>query len=80
VTAKNEPQGSSQRGDTRFAAHYTGQSRSRLEKLRCFGGGPEFIKLGRRVVYDSADLDLWLAGQKRRSTSGYAADHTFKSK
>jgi hypothetical protein len=28
-----------------------------------------FIKLGRRVVYDPADLDAWLAAGRRRSTS-----------
>ncbi len=42
-----------------------------LKKLRCVGGGPPFIKVGggRRVVYDAADLDAWLAGSKYRSTS-----------
>lgn len=42
-----------------------------LKKLRCVGGGPPFIKVGggRRVVYDVADLDTWLAGSKYRSTS-----------
>lgn len=42
-----------------------------LKKLRCVGGGPPFIKVGggRRVVYDAADVDAWLAGSKYRSTS-----------
>ncbi len=57
------------RGDTRFAAQYVHSSTSRLEKLRCFGGGPPFYKLGRRVIYDRSDLDAWLRMQKRRSTS-----------
>ena len=51
------------------AAHYTGISASTLNKLRVFGGGPVFLKLGRRVAYDVADLDAWLAERRRRSTS-----------
>ena len=51
------------------AATYTGLSASTLNKLRVFGGGPVFLKLGRRVVYDPADLDAWLAERRRRSTS-----------
>jgi hypothetical protein len=38
------------------AAKYLGLSASTLSKLRVFGGGPKFHKLGRRVVYDTRDL------------------------
>jgi len=51
------------------AAAHTGLSISTLNKLRVFGGGPVFLKLGRRVAYDIADLDAWLASRRRRSTS-----------
>jgi predicted DNA-binding transcriptional regulator AlpA len=51
------------------AAFYCGSSPSTFEKLRLVGGGPRFIKLGRRVVYDPADLDTWLASNRRASTS-----------
>jgi hypothetical protein len=51
------------------AASYTCLSASTLNKLRVFGGGPLFLKLGRRVVYDVADLDAWLDARRRRSTS-----------
>jgi predicted DNA-binding transcriptional regulator AlpA len=51
------------------AATHTGLSVSTLNKLRVFGGGPVFLKLGRRVAYDLADLDAWLASKRRRSTS-----------
>lgn len=51
------------------AAAYTGLSVSTLNKLRVFGGGPVFLKLGRRVAYDVADLDAWLASKRRTSTS-----------
>lgn len=51
------------------AAAHIGLSVSTLNKLRVFGGGPVFLKLGRRVAYDLADLDAWLATKRRRSTS-----------
>jgi predicted DNA-binding transcriptional regulator AlpA len=51
------------------AAAYCGSSASTLEKLRVYGGGPTFSKLGRRVVYRKIDLDNWLETNCRRSTS-----------
>jgi predicted DNA-binding transcriptional regulator AlpA len=54
---------------TAQAAEHVGLSASTLEKLRVFGGGPRFIKLGKTVVYDTADLDAWLAAHRRASTS-----------
>lgn len=51
------------------ASTYTGLSISTLNKLRVSGGGPQFLKLGRRVAYDLADLDAWLSSKRRRSTS-----------
>jgi predicted DNA-binding transcriptional regulator AlpA len=55
--------------DTQEAAQYAGLGKSTFDKFRLFGGGPAFIKIGRRVVYDVADIDVWLASQRRRSTS-----------
>lgn len=52
------------------AAIYVGLSKSSLDKLRCFGGGPRFFKLGRSVVYSTADLDAWMAERVRTSTWG----------
>lgn len=54
---------------TAEAAAYLGVSRSFLEKARLTGGGPVYAKLGKVVVYSPADLDVWLAARKRRSTS-----------
>jgi predicted DNA-binding transcriptional regulator AlpA len=51
------------------AADYTGLSISTLNKMRLTGDGPIFIKAGRAVIYDAADLDAWLAARRRRSTS-----------
>ena len=50
-------------------SNYTGLSCSTLNKLRCSGQGPRFAKIGRRVVYDIADLDSWLAKHLKTSTS-----------
>lgn len=53
----------------RQTADYTGLSVSTLNKLRVFGGGPVFLKLGRRIAYDQSDLDAWLDSKRRCSTS-----------
>ena len=51
------------------AADYAGSTESTFEKLRLTGGGPRYIKIGRKVVYDPDDLDAWLDARKRFSTS-----------
>lgn len=48
----------------RQAAEYCGLSKSFLDKARIYGGGPAFMRLGRSIIYNSADLDTWLASQK----------------
>jgi hypothetical protein len=55
--------------DTAAAATYTGVHLNYLEKLRCNGGGPTFIKRNGLVRYDPNDLDAWLEAGKRQSTS-----------
>lgn len=54
---------------TKEAAHYVGLSPSTLEKMRVYGGGCRYTKLGRVVVYDVADLDSWVAQNSRTTTS-----------
>jgi hypothetical protein len=51
------------------AATYTNISKSSLNKLRVYGGGPVFIKVGARVIYDTVDVDLWLTSRKVANTS-----------
>jgi hypothetical protein len=51
------------------AARYLGLSEAFLNRLRSVGGGPEFFKLGVRVIYSRADLDKWLGTHRRKSTS-----------
>ncbi|ODT69034.1 MAG: hypothetical protein ABS75_18455 [Pelagibacterium sp. SCN 63-23] len=60
---------------TKAAAEYTGLSKSTLDKLRCFGGGPAYLKLGRAVVYSTDDLDAWLSERRRETTWGAANDN-----
>ena len=55
--------------DTERAARRLGLSVSTLEKLRVTGGGPAYLKLGRRVVYEASDLDAWKAARRTHSTS-----------
>jgi predicted DNA-binding transcriptional regulator AlpA len=50
-------------------AHYTRVALSTLAKLRCWGGGPPYLKLGRKIGYQRADVDEWLASRRARSTS-----------
>lgn len=57
------------RVDTGGAAKHVGSAKSTLNKLRVYGGGPRYIKIGRRVLYDIADLDAWMEQNKRSSTS-----------
>lgn len=54
---------------TPAAADYLGYSELTLEKKRLTGEGPPFIRLGRAIVYDTRDLDAWLAARRARSTS-----------
>jgi len=51
------------------AATFLGLSVSYLNKLRCLGGSPPYIKTGRAVLYDPADLEAWLAARRQVSTS-----------
>ena len=57
------------RGDVTLAPDYVGLSPTTLETMRVRGGGPTFVKLGRRVVYRCEDLDAWLEAVRRGSTS-----------
>lgn len=52
------------------AAAYLRLSIDTLGRMRVRGGGPAFLKLGpKRVLYDQADLNRWLATRRRFSTN-----------
>ena len=53
------------------AAMRLGLSASTLAKMRLYGTGPAYSKLGRRVVYRPEDLEAWIAANRFQSTSEY---------
>ena len=55
--------------DVQAAARFTGIAVATLAKMRCVGGGPLFIKLGRRVVYRRSDVIHWLNARRVRNTT-----------
>ena len=54
---------------TAYAAPLAGVAPKTLENWRTLGLGPRFIKAGRRVLYDPADLLAWRDQNRFRSTS-----------
>lgn len=55
--------------DVRQAAARLGLSKSTLDKMRCRGVGPKFVKSTDRAVrYDPRDLDAWVEKRRRQST------------
>ena len=54
------------------AACYLGLAASTLAKMRCWGGSPTFIRLGRKIGYQRDDLDKWLAARRATNTSDAA--------
>ena len=55
----------------RKAAILLGLSESTLAKMRLYGTGPRYSKLGRRVVYRPEELEAWIAANRYQSTSEY---------
>ena len=56
--------------NTEQASIYTGLAEKTLEGLRCRGGGPRFVRYGRKAVrYLVSDLDEWIGSFRVSSTS-----------
>lgn len=62
------------------AAELLGLSPRTLEKHRTYGTGPVYRKLGGRVVYDAADLQIWADKGRRASTSDFGTDTVYPAK
>lgn len=60
---------------TAEAADYLNLSPSYLYQRRRAGDGPTFLRCGRAVRYDVADLDAWLEKRRRRSTADDGRDN-----
>lgn len=64
------PAGLSAALNTEQASSYTGLAVATLEGLRCRGGGPRFVRYGRKAVrYLVRDLDAWIEERIISSTS-----------
>lgn len=63
---------------TTQAAGYLKLSAKTLERFRCEGTGPAYLKAGpgkrARVRYTQADLDTWLASLRFTSTAAYGRE------
>ena len=53
------------------AAVYLGLAVSTLNKWRCHGGGPVFIKMGRAVRYRIEDLEIYIDNSRLNSTAEF---------
>ena len=51
------------------AAKYLGFTEGWLAKLRMRGGGPKWIRLGRKCRYTLADLEAWISAHRVSNTS-----------
>lgn len=56
----------------REAAAYLHSSASTLAKLRVYGGGPTFCRIGRAIRYCKSDLDAFMTRSRVQSTSEVA--------
>jgi len=55
--------------DVKAAERLIGLRKATLAKMRCMGGGPVFVKAGRRVLYRRSDLITWLNARRVRNTA-----------
>jgi predicted DNA-binding transcriptional regulator AlpA len=56
--------------NVKSAADYVALSKSQLDKMRCDGSGPRFVRLGRRCVrYRVEALDAWLSSREVGNTT-----------
>lgn len=55
--------------NTAAAADYLGLRKSTLDTWRCLGRGPDFIKLGAKIIYLQRDLDAWIESRRTNCTS-----------
>ena len=66
----NLPAGLTPAMNTKQAASYCGLASATMEGLRCKGGGPRFVRYGRKAVrYLLSHLDAWMAERTVASTS-----------
>jgi hypothetical protein len=57
--------------NTKGATEIIPVSESQLNKLRCYGGGPAFIRVGRSIFYEVSSLEDWIDANRHSTTSDY---------
>jgi hypothetical protein len=55
------------------AAVYLGLAENTLNRMRCEGKGPRYMRLGNRIFYRRADLDAYLEACTVETTDSRAA-------
>jgi Helix-turn-helix domain len=55
--------------DPAEASDYLRVARQTLARWRCYGIGPQFVRIGGRIFYDPADLDAFIAANTFHSTA-----------
>lgn len=55
------------------AAHLLGVPVQTMARWRVEGRGPVFVKLGFKVRYEPDEIEAWVVGQRRTSTSAKPA-------
>ncbi len=58
--------------DSAQASQYIGLARQTLARMRCTSSDIPFVKAGKKVLYDKADLDAYLDARRCGSTSDAA--------
>ena len=61
--------------DTTQLCELLGIGHKAVEKWRLHGKGPRFIKVGKLVRYDEADVFAWIEERKRGNTSQSSRPH-----
>lgn len=57
------------------AAQYLRVSSQTLDKLRHYGGGPEFVRISARCIrYERAALDAWMTSRRASAVADYRED------
>lgn len=52
-----------ERWNEKQAAKFLGMSVKWMQQARCYGRGPKYIKIGRSVRYNVADLEAYIASR-----------------
>ena len=60
------------------AVHGVSTSPATLSKYRCLGGGPVFMKFGRRILYVPSDLDRWVKDRLSRPLANTSRPTSFQ--